>query len=276
MTRPGEVAAEFDQEWVRPYLTIHEGVPGDGRTATTTVTWVIPRVVQEPHLSPGAEDTLPPVAMTRASHRRPHRARKPRRALQLTAALATLAGSAAIAGAYTFSRGSDTTEVMERPPASRLEVLDPGEDSAGSPSPDHARGTPPGTPGRTTPTPGYDLVGTSSSASASASRPAASTGTGAATAPSPAQGSPDTTTTSPAPATSAQGPTLRRHDRGPEVVELQQRFTQIGLWPYPQRGHYNRHLYDAVQRFQTDHGVRGDTPGVYGPATRRLLESMTS
>ncbi|MGW7434132.1 peptidoglycan-binding domain-containing protein [Streptomyces sp. NPDC054861] len=69
---------------------------------------------------------------------------------------------------------------------------------------------------------------------------------------------------------------MRRHDRGPEVAELQGRLGRLGRWPFPQRDHFNRHLYDAVQRFQADHGIVDDAPGVYGPATRRQLEAMTS
>ncbi|MBX9427137.1 peptidoglycan-binding protein [Streptomyces lateritius] len=59
-------------------------------------------------------------------------------------------------------------------------------------------------------------------------------------------------------------------------TELQQRLRQLGLWPHPLRGHFNRHLQDAVQRFQAEHGISDDSPGVYGPATRHQLESMTS
>ncbi|WP_229334063.1 peptidoglycan-binding domain-containing protein [Streptomyces flavotricini] len=71
-------------------------------------------------------------------------------------------------------------------------------------------------------------------------------------------------------------PTLRRHDTGSQVVDLQRRLAQLGLWTLPQRGRYDQHLDDAVQWFQAKYGVRGDPPGVYGPATRRRLESLTS
>ncbi|MEV6398076.1 peptidoglycan-binding domain-containing protein [Streptomyces sp. NPDC051907] len=74
----------------------------------------------------------------------------------------------------------------------------------------------------------------------------------------------------------AEAPTLRRHDTGPEILELQHRLAQIGSWSLPQRGRYDKHLQDAVERFQATHGIQGDPSGVYGPATRRLLELMTS
>ncbi|WP_329493935.1 heparin lyase I family protein [Kitasatospora herbaricolor] len=77
-------------------------------------------------------------------------------------------------------------------------------------------------------------------------------------------------------ATPTAAPTLRRHDTGPEVVELQNRLAQIGSWDYPQHGTYGRNLQTAVQQFQQKQGVRDDQPGVYGPATRRILEAMTA
>ena len=59
----------------------------------------------------------------------------------------------------------------------------------------------------------------------------------------------------------AAAPTLRRHDTGPEVVELQYRLAQIGSWDSPQRGIYGRHLQTAVLQFQEKQGVREDSPG---------------
>ncbi|QGV77034.1 peptidoglycan-binding domain-containing protein [Streptomyces ficellus] len=231
-------------------------------------------------------DPLPPVAMRRAASRHAApRAPKRRRGLRLTAALATLAGSAAIAGTYVFSSGSDTTGLAQGAPATRLEPLDEYEDPAASPSQDRARGTLPGS-GESTTTSGHDIMEASPAASASASASASagdsalsaptSPRTSAAPVPVPGQDGRGPTTTSPAPAPSSQGPTLRRHDRGAEVVELQQRMSQLGRWPFPHRGHFNKHLYNAVQQFQADHGIRDDVPGVYGPSTRRQLESMTS
>ncbi|QEV43824.1 peptidoglycan-binding protein [Streptomyces vinaceus] len=78
------------------------------------------------------------------------------------------------------------------------------------------------------------------------------------------------------PTAPADEPTLRRHDSGPQVVDLQRRLAQLGLWTLPQRGRFDQHLDEAVQWFQAKYGVRGDPPGVYGPATRRRLESLTS
>jgi hypothetical protein len=287
-TYQGETRGEFDQEWVRPYLPAQDAVPDDV-SAGTTVTWVIPRVPREADLPPEPGATLPPVVMTRA-HRRGREAPKGRRAVHLTAALAALAGAAAIAGAYAFSQGSDTTDTTGPPPASRLEVLDGGEEPSASPTGSQA--TPPAAVERTATTPGHDAEGTSATGSAPpspsgsasapvpasdpASPPVTSPGTSDAPLPVPGHGAPSATTAAPTPATSAPGRTLRRQDRGPDVVELQERLSRLGMWPHPLRGHFNRHLQDAVQRFQAEHGISEDSPGVYGPATRRRLESMTS
>ncbi|MFI5640102.1 peptidoglycan-binding protein [Streptomyces goshikiensis] len=216
--------------------------------------------------------------MTRAAgHRRPEPPRR-RRPLRLTAALATLIGSAAVAGAYALSRDQDTRGVASPPPASRLDVLEvdetPGTGSGATP-PHTSR---PRGAQRTAPAAGQRPQGTTSSAVPSATGAAAS---GAPAVPSalpggPGQDRPGTASPSGTPSARPDAPTLRRHDTGTEVQELQHRLRRIGAWAMPQRGRYDRHLQDAVAGFQAKYGVRGDPPGVYGPATRRLLESLTA
>ncbi|MFG2988318.1 peptidoglycan-binding protein [Streptomyces sp. NPDC048257] len=272
---PAAAPAQFDREWVRPYVSLREPAPGDepaAVTSTTTVTWVVPQVVRESRPSGDGHAFGPPVDMTGPARHRAHGPTRRRRPLRITTALATLIGSAAIAGAYALSRDQDTRGVASPPPASRLDVLDVDE------TPDAATGqTPPqeAIPGgaeRTTPTGGQSPMGTASSAAPSTSSTPSAATSGAA----PRQDHPETAPSSGAPSASPDRPTLRRHDTGPEVQELQRRLAQIGAWSMPQRGRYDRHLHDAVARFQATHGVRGDPPGVYGPATRRLLESLTS
>ncbi|WP_432127664.1 peptidoglycan-binding protein [Streptomyces sp. bgisy082] len=168
--------------------------------------------------------------------------------------------------------------------ASRLEMLDREPSQDGTPSPSRAHETPPDGLGRATPASGHVIARTSSPASPSLTSPGASaaplptshpSGQGVTTPPVPSRSSPGATAVAPVPATSGEASALRRHDRGPEVLELQQRLAQLGLWPYPRRDRFNRHLYDAVLLFQADHGIHDDPPGVYGPSTRRQLESMT-
>jgi peptidoglycan hydrolase-like protein with peptidoglycan-binding domain len=70
---------------------------------------------------------------------------------------------------------------------------------------------------------------------------------------------------------------LREGDQGPEVVELQQRLTQLN-WVYEGEadGFYDAETRDAVARFQVAYGVRGDEEGVYGDDTRAALEAATA
>ncbi|MFF3429665.1 peptidoglycan-binding protein [Streptomyces sp. NPDC002602] len=271
--------ARFEQEWVRPYLSLREPSPGDGPTATK-VSWVVPQMVHESEPLPGSERFGPPVVMVRTGA---HRARKParrRRPLPITAALATLIGSAAIAGTYALVRGHDTRDVTAPPPASRLDVVDEDETPDETPAETPERPGPPAPlpsdEQRNAPAAGHGLPATAPSIAPSAptagtTAPSSATSNG----PLPDDG-PGTTPPSSAPVTPVGGPTLRRHDTGPEVVDLQRRLARIGSWDTPQRGRYDRRLQDEVAHFQARHGVHGDPSGVYGPATRRLLEFLTS
>ncbi|MFD4737639.1 peptidoglycan-binding protein [Streptomyces virginiae] len=269
--------AQFDRDWVRPYIAPHEPAPVGAPSTldTATVSWV---AAQAGYGSgPGGDVIGQPVVMSRPTGHRAHRPTKQRRPLRVTAALATLIGSAALAGTYAFARSQDIGEATAQAPASRLDVLD-GEDEATTP-PEASRspGPLPSPPRRTPPTTGNSPVRTPSPVAPSAPTTDTSTGTNAAPAAGQQSGSPSTVPPSPAsPTAPGEKPTLRRHDTGPQVVDLQRRLAQLGLWSLPQRGRYDQHLDDAVQRFQAKYGVRGDPQGVCGPATRRRLESLTS
>ncbi|MFG3337967.1 peptidoglycan-binding protein [Streptomyces tendae] len=71
------------------------------------------------------------------------------------------------------------------------------------------------------------------------------------------------------------GPTLRRGDQGPEVVELQQRLKEKWMYWGDLNGNYNRQVEDAVRQYQWESRIHTDGAGVYGPETRRRLESET-
>ncbi|WP_159327480.1 peptidoglycan-binding domain-containing protein [Streptomyces tendae] len=71
------------------------------------------------------------------------------------------------------------------------------------------------------------------------------------------------------------GPTLRRGDQGPEVVVLQQRLAEKEFYRGDFNGNYNRQVEDAVRHYQWYRGIYSDGVGVYGPETRRRLESET-
>ncbi|MFE2927892.1 peptidoglycan-binding domain-containing protein [Streptomyces goshikiensis] len=270
--------AQFDQEWIRPYVVLpapatrlEPGIP-----APPTAWYVSPPGPP----GPAPEDhALPATVVLSAAGG--HRARKPRRRhrpLGLTAALATLIGSATLAGAYALSRDQDTRNAASPPPASRLDVSD-GEQPAAEPlvqSPPGTRGPAEAQP--TAPSARTGPAGQRRSPVPSASPPASP---GVSAVPSgppsaPAQEGPGTVPSPGTPSATPAAPTLGRHDTGPEVVELQRRLAQLGAWSLPQRGRYDGHVQEAVSRFQARHGVRGDLPGVYGPATRKVLQSLTS
>ncbi|MFI9105502.1 peptidoglycan-binding protein [Streptomyces fildesensis] len=265
-------AAQFDQEWVRPYLSLPESAPGEKPPATTdTLTWVVPRVGRESDLPSGRRSPGPPVRASRtAGHRAPRRTRR-RRPLRITAVLLGLIGSATIAGTYALSRGQDARDVSSPPPASRLDGLQvEGTPETTAPPARPRRSLPSRTPGTASPTVRNPVGASTQAGQAAPSTTTAASGT-------PADGLQQVATPSPSTsAPSAEKPTLRRYDTGPEVQELQRRLAEIGSWSLPQRGRYDRHLQDAVAEFQATHRVRIDPPGVYGPATRRLLEALTS
>ncbi|MFC7935513.1 peptidoglycan-binding protein [Streptomyces sp. NPDC057387] len=144
--------------------------------------------------------------------------------------------------------------------------------------------------------PSASSVSPTPSASASSSEsasPSASASASASPSPSPSSASPtpsrsaEPTQSTSAPGADASqeseddegdpggGPTLRRGDRGPEVVELQQRLTQKWMYWGDLNGNYNRQVEDAVRQYQWEYGIHTDGVGVYGPDTRRSLESET-
>ncbi|RMI33078.1 peptidoglycan-binding domain-containing protein [Streptomyces triticirhizae] len=94
--------------------------------------------------------------------------------------------------------------------------------------------------------------------------------------PTPTQPEPDPTPTDPDP-TPGPEESLSEGDEGPEVVELQQRMLQL-RWVYNGQAHgfFDTQTREAVARFQTAYGITGDPPGVYGPATRAVLEEHTT
>lgn len=59
------------------------------------------------------------------------------------------------------------------------------------------------------------------------------------------------------------------------MLELQERLGQLGLYTGTPDGGFGSRTERAVRDFQSYTGVDGDPAGVYGPATRRALESMT-
>ena len=73
-----------------------------------------------------------------------------------------------------------------------------------------------------------------------------------------------------------QPPVLRYGDHGPEVVELQLRLKQVGLYSGEADGDFDDTVESAVSTYQVTRVVFQDESGVYGKATRASLESETT
>ncbi|MFE9533974.1 peptidoglycan-binding protein [Streptomyces sp. NPDC006691] len=112
-------------------------------------------------------------------------------------------------------------------------------------------------------------------ASPSASGPASPTPSKPAPTPSASASARPSHSPSPQPLVPSASSTLRRGDKGPAVLELQQRLAQLGLYAGSIDGGFGSRTERAVRDFQAYLGVDGDPAGVYGPATRRALESVT-
>ncbi|MGA5415892.1 peptidoglycan-binding protein [Streptomyces pseudogriseolus] len=127
-------------------------------------------------------------------------------------------------------------------------------------------------------------VSDSPSASASASgppSPSASSSAPSASASDEPSATPSAEAESSAPAVAPEpeepvdtAPVLRRGDRGPEVVELQQRLRQVWLYQGDMNGQYGRRVEEAVRHYQWSRGINEEL-GVYGPQTRARLEAET-
>lgn len=207
--------------------------------------------------------------------------RKRRRGVLLSAAGAVVV----VVGAAGFASGLFSYESPSRdgalPEEVRASVPDPSTSAA------------PTGPESSTPSAAETSASPSPSASASASTspsPSPSPSASASSAsPSPsrsAETSPSATTTPPGAAAQETedddrdhdyggGPTLQRGDRGSEVVELQQRLTQLYLYNGDINGNYNHQVEDSVRTYQWARGIRTDELGTYGRDTRRMLETET-
>ncbi|MEV6109689.1 peptidoglycan-binding protein [Streptomyces sp. NPDC051940] len=175
------------------------------------------------------------------SPRRQARRERNRRPLVIAAAAASVLVVAGVAAALAGSGSSEEDAGPDRPVAT----------ASANPSPTEAPASEPASP--------------SPSKSASPS-PSKSPSESASPSPSPSK-----STKAPAPT----GPTLSRGSSGSEVEELQGRLKELGLYAGPIDGSYDVQVVKAVSNYQDDYGVTGDASGVYGPNTRRSLESRT-
>ncbi|MFE0181747.1 peptidoglycan-binding domain-containing protein [Streptomyces olivaceus] len=210
-------------------------------------------------------------------------ARKPRR--RRKGVLLSAAGTVVVVlGAAGFASGLFSYETPSRDGAA------PDEVRAGVPDPSSTEATPDAEPSApSAPSSAAGSPGPSVSASASAGAPESPSPSASApsTSSAPSRSAEPSPTSSPTPTEQASqesgddgpdfyaGPELRRGDQGPEVVELQQRLAEAGVYVGDHDGRYDRRVEESVRTFQWWRGIHSDESGVYGRETRRRLESET-
>ncbi|RFU86173.1 peptidoglycan-binding protein [Streptomyces triticagri] len=247
----------------------HAAEPGDP--------WLdAPYDVSTPPSDDGARGPAAPITTATASattHRRrgrgPARSGGRRRAvLAVSGAVGAVVAIAAVSAGL-FSPDSDEERALPDPTRTPVTVApDPSPSaSTASPSPSVSTGS------STSPSPSASATG-SAPAEASPTRPSKSATRPSAPSKRPSRterpGPPPSTPDDPVEAEDEN--TLRQGDRGPEVLELQMRLRQAGLYDGRIDGDYDWRVAEAVGRFQQSRGLTDDPWGVYGPATRRALE----
>ncbi|HEY9331594.1 MAG TPA: peptidoglycan-binding domain-containing protein [Streptomyces sp.] len=283
-------AEDFDPLRIRPYVTLGseetagpsggaghtpDGQPGD---AATTMPLFLDQAGPGPTPPGGAagftDDTA--LLMTGPDPVQPRR-RRPFAALVAGAAVVTVVGTAAFVGGL-FNGDRDHEADLDQALPSTVaslpeESAEPSASESASTSPSPSRtgsGSPSASASATRSASPSATASGSASASASASRPAA------ASSPAATAGSSSPAAVAP-PAQPQAGPTLRLGDSGPEVVELQHRLQEAWVLAQgPIDDTYSERVEHAVREYQIWRNIQGDPEGVYGPNTRRVLESATS
>jgi hypothetical protein len=190
--------------------------------------------------------------------------RKGRRPVAAAAAVAgTAVAVGAIALAIHFLSGQDrATEVLPDNNTSAPELITPSEDASAA-----TTGAAPATSRSAGPSVSSGASPAAATVAAVSSAPAVSR-SATASAPASASGS----------GSDGKGNSrvLRTGDSGSQVVELQDRLKQLGLYDSVADGVYDADVQSAVSLYQARYRVHGDADGTYGPHTRRSLESRTT
>ncbi|TXS42466.1 peptidoglycan-binding domain-containing protein [Streptomyces sp. OR43] len=291
-------AEDFDPLRIRPYVTLggedtaaaddpqgqgHApgGQPGD---AATTMPLFLdpagPGPAPDPTAPGGAAGFTDDAALltTGPDPVQPRR-RRPFAALVAGAAVVTVVGTAAFVGGL-FNGDRDHEADLDQALPSTVtslpdESAEPSAPESASASPSPSR-TASGSPSASASATRSASPSASVSASVSASASSSAAPPAAASSPAATAGSSSPAAVAP-PAQPQGGPTLRLGDSGPEVVELQHRLQEAWvLRDGPIDGDYSERVQSAVREYQIWRNIQGDPEGVYGPNTRRVLESATS
>lgn len=279
-------AGDFDPLRIRPYVELdHDEAT---HTPPAAPPPAVPPVEATMQLRPVPPETPSPADLrlfegatpnTTYAHadETPKRPRGRRRTVLLGAGgavVAVVAAAGLASGLFSYDKPSRDGAL---PDDVRASVPDASTSPTSDPSTDSATSAERSTPSSGTPTP---TDSTSLSPSASPSPSASSSKASSSPTPSaPSASASATASTTPSLVPSDRrapsAPVLRPGSRGPEVTELEQRLTQLGLYTRKARGYYDKWVENAVSRYQWARGIQGDEQGVYGAETRAHLESET-
>ncbi|MEU9480624.1 peptidoglycan-binding domain-containing protein [Streptomyces sp. NPDC048191] len=270
-TRSAEAAAaeDFDPLRIRPYVHVDtaRSVPSAGLPSGTDT----PPPPPAPAAPADAETRPLPAVRSAAGASAVESVDGDRRRSRRTVLLSVAGAGVAVVAVAGFASGLFSYQTPSRDGAAAQEVREsvPDVTAPGSTSPVTASASTTARP--PVPSPSAPVNHPSPSATPSTS-PTPST---SAETSRPASPTPSATTSATARTTPAVAPVLRRGDQGPEVTELQQRLRQLNLYGDRVDGVFTGPVEDAVRNYQLARGILGDTLGVYGPATRKSLESET-
>ncbi|MDN3020528.1 peptidoglycan-binding domain-containing protein [Streptomyces sp. S.PB5] len=199
--------------------------------------------------------------------------RRPRRMLLVGAAgglAAVIAAAGLASGFFSYDTPTRDSALPEKARASVPDTTPSAASVSPSPSATSQRPTPtaPAAPPSTVPP-----VSPTPSPSVSKASPSASRSTAPSTAPATSAAS--ATADGSAGSRESTPPVLSRGSSGEEVVELELRLTQLGLYTRKAGGHYNEAVEDAVTRYQWARGIPVEEYGVYDLVTRERLEAET-
>lgn len=286
-TAEAAAAEDFDPLRIRPYVELEgeTGTPGGDTAPAGAADMTMPLRPVPPELpTPMAPSASEPSTMdlrlfdgagpAAAPGDGADEPRRPRRTLLLGAAgglVAVLAAAGLASGFFSYETPVRDNALPEEVRASVPDVS-PSTTSA-SPSAGASSARP------STSSPSASAAA-SRSASPSPSRSSASPSASASRSVQPTAGETSAAASDTA-ADTSQGagesapPVLRRGSEGEEVVELELRLTQLGLYTRKASGHYNEGVEDAVARYQWARGIQVAEYGVYDLETRERLESET-
>ncbi|MFF1308303.1 peptidoglycan-binding domain-containing protein [Streptomyces sp. NPDC058307] len=274
-TAEAAAAEDFDPLRIRPYVELDDETAPVRRVPRSDATMPL-RSLAPPPVTPNATDLNLFEVEAEPSAPGPTTPAPPRGTRRRVALLATAGAVVAVVAAAGFASGLFAYESPSRDEAAPQDVRPAVPDATTTPA-----SAPPSTATaslRPSSAPPPAKASASPSASPSPSRSSAS--------PSPSRSAGPSATPS-APATSApvagsdaaregNPPVLRRGSEGPEVVELELRLTQVGLYSRKASGHYNEGVEDAVSAYQWQRGIQVPEHGVYDLTTRQRLESETT